>query len=86
MLFLFYFILLASPITETVNQKCLMRQGCHNSGEQITVVSERKRYARNIKATYETDTLRETLHGGQMVFQDRGYSLGPRRDPRSTYT
>ena len=51
-------------------------QGCHNSGESITVVPEVKRYVRNSKPTNDnykqqrrrTDTLRETLHDGQMFF------------------
>ena len=51
-------------------------QGCQNSGESITVVPEVKRYVRNSKATNDnykqqrrrTDTLRETLHDGQMFF------------------
>ena len=55
----------------------LNRQGCHNGGEPITVVPELKRYARNSETKQQrkrTDTLRETLHDGQIVFQDRGFS------------
>ena len=58
----------------------LNRQGCHNSGVAITVVPELKRYVRNSKTIKtnngdgQTRTLRETLHDGQMVFQDRGFS------------
>ena len=36
----------------------LNRQGCHDSGEPITVVPELKRYERNSETT---DTLSETL-------------------------
>ena len=51
-------------------------QGCHNSGESITVVPEVKRYVRKSKPTNDnykqqrrrTDTLRETLRDGQMFF------------------
>ena len=53
------------------------RQGCHNGGESITVVPELKRYVRNSETKQQrkrTDTLREALHGGQIVFQDRGFS------------
>ena len=42
--FLFYLFYLASPITEKMNNKFLIRQGCHNSVEPITVVPELKRY------------------------------------------
>ena len=36
-IFIFYFfnLLLASPITETKNTKCLIRQECHNRGKQL---------------------------------------------------
>ena len=67
----------------------LTRQGCHNSDGPITVDPELKRYLRNsqtnmrqLKTTTETDgdgrrrtdTLRETLHDGLIVFQDHGFS------------
>ena len=60
----------------------LNRQGCHNSGEPITVVPELKRYVRNRKTSCDNkkqpqkriDTLLEMLHDGQMVIQDRGFS------------
>ena len=58
----------------------LNRQGCHNSGVAITVAPELKRYVRNSKTIKtnngdeQTRTLRETLHDGQMVLQDRGFS------------
>ena len=48
-----YFILLALPITETMNNKCLIGQECHNNCEPITVVPELKRYVRNNKTTYD---------------------------------
>ena len=56
-------------------------QGCHNSGESITVVPEVKRYVGNSKATNDnykqqrrrTDTLHETLHDGQMFFLHGGF-------------
>lgn len=30
--------------TETKNNKCFFRQGCHNSGKLITVVPELEKY------------------------------------------
>ena len=30
--------------TETKNNKCFFRQGCHNSGKPITVVPELEKY------------------------------------------
>jgi len=53
--------------------KCLIRQGCHKSGEPITVVPELKRYVRNSKATY--DRIVGAL--------GRSYVL---RHPRNTFT
>lgn len=36
--------------TETKNNKCFFRQGCHNSGKPITVVPGLKKYVKNRKA------------------------------------
>ena len=61
----------------------LNRQGCHNSGEPISVVPELKRCVKNSKTSCDnkkqqrrrTDPLRELLHDGEIVFQD-SVSLG----------
>ena len=55
---LFYFISFAyytirKQIKNNKNNKCLIRQGCHNRGKPIVVVPELKKYVKNSKATYD---------------------------------
>ena len=47
--------MISTVYTETKNNKWLIRQGCHNSGKQITAVMELKKYVKNSKASYEND-------------------------------
>ena len=39
--------------TETKNNKCLTRQGGHNSDKPIAIVPELKKYRKDSKATYD---------------------------------
>ena len=52
---LFYFISFAyyTIRKQIKNNKCLIRQGCHNRGKPIVVVPELKKYVKNSKATYD---------------------------------
>ena len=57
-LYFIYFISFAYYIIiikkKTKNNKCLIRQGCHDSGRPITVVPElKKKYVKSSKATYD---------------------------------
>ena len=64
-----------------MNNKFLIDRGA-TTAMSHTVVPELKRYVRNGKTSYDnlkqqrrrTDTLHETLHDRQMVFQDCGFS------------
>ena len=57
-IFIFYFfnLLLASPITETKNTKCLIRQECHNRGKQL-IRNNRQTYKQTNKQELNSKTI-----------------------------
>ena len=77
--------MVSTVYTETKNNKWLISQGRYNSGKLITSVIELKKKISKttVKLHMTTMTMAEvkrrwknyeTLHEGQMVFQDRGFS------------
>ena len=58
-----------------MNNKCLIRQGYHNSGEPITVVTELKRYVRNRFSVSRELWVVVMFYGIHMVLVHDGFEL-----------
>lgn len=58
-----------------MNNKCLIRQGYHNSGEPITVVPELKRYVRNRFSVSRELWVVVMFYGIHLVLVHDGFEL-----------